>query len=110
MIPVSVPTTDRKVTGLKSESLLGFTPGSCPDYFRNADRINPGIPPALPRNPHFASITCWQRAAAWRMMRITVFFSTSSSRAVARMEIPSVRQFTIWTIFSGASFRPAYPV
>lgn len=38
--------------------------------------------------------------------RMPVFFSTSTRRAVARIEIPSTRQFTIWTIFSGGSFRP----
>jgi glutaredoxin len=40
------------VTGLKSESVPGFIPESCPDSFRNADRIDLGIAPALPRNPH----------------------------------------------------------
>jgi hypothetical protein len=38
------------VTGLKSESVTGFIPESCPDSFWNADRDHPGIVPALPRN------------------------------------------------------------
>ncbi len=40
-----------KVPGLKSEPLTGFIPESRPASFRNADRIDPGIVAALPRNP-----------------------------------------------------------
>jgi hypothetical protein len=43
------------VTGLKSESLPGFIPESCPASFRNADRDDFGIVPALPRNPQAAA-------------------------------------------------------
>jgi hypothetical protein len=39
------------VTGLKSESVPGFIPESCPASFRNADRDDFGNVPALPRNP-----------------------------------------------------------
>jgi len=36
---------------LKSESVPGFIPESCPASFRNADRDDFGNVPALPRNP-----------------------------------------------------------
>src|SRR5271157_2467877 len=42
----------RKVTGLRSESVTGFIPESCPASFRNGARNDFGIVPGLPRNPH----------------------------------------------------------
>jgi len=48
------------VTGLKSESVPGFIPESCPASFRNADRDDFGNVPALPRNPHFSSLSLYQ--------------------------------------------------
>src|SRR5208282_4791504 len=41
----------RKVTGLRSESVTGFIPESCPASFRNGARNDFGIVPGLPRNP-----------------------------------------------------------
>jgi len=50
MIPARVPTTDRKVAGLKSESVTGFIPESWPASFRNGGRDDFGTVAALPRN------------------------------------------------------------
>ncbi|MGI8745405.1 MAG: hypothetical protein ACR2NN_23090, partial [Bryobacteraceae bacterium] len=42
----------RKLFAFPPELLFAFSPESCSSSPRNALRVHPGIPFALPRNPH----------------------------------------------------------
>jgi hypothetical protein len=44
----------RKPFAFPPESLFAFSPESCSSSPRNAFRVHPGIPFALPRNPQFS--------------------------------------------------------
>jgi hypothetical protein len=56
----------RKPFTFPPESLFAFSPESCSSSFRNAVRVHPGIPFALPRNPQIGTqemLITWRHKA-----------------------------------------------
>src|SRR5271157_1774962 len=71
----------RKVTGLRSESVTGFIPESCPASFRNGARNDFGIVPGLPRNPQKGWRSFYNQ---WKPKRLCL----CKERATGRFERP----------------------
>jgi hypothetical protein len=51
-IAKAIPGSDKNPFAFPPELLFAFSPKSCSSSPRNAVRDHPGIPFALPRNPH----------------------------------------------------------
>ena len=76
-----------KLTGLKSEFVIGFIPESRSDQFRNADRDNFGLVITLARNPHSDFLQLWISAITCTYPTSIMPFFITASRFQSDVEI-----------------------